>query len=191
MVISSSPSRPCTTMARSLPSACKRLRHKAPASPREKTPTSWRVTRAGLASGPSRLKMVRRPICLRAPRRHAHRGMMGLGEQEDDAGLGQHARGRVRLQVDLHAQRFQHIGGAASATRRSGCHAWPPARRAPPPRRRRRWRYSACHGRRRRCRTGRWRPAGAATVRIWARMERDRAHESRPPSGLRSAVAAR
>ena len=39
---------------------------------------------------------------------------MGLGEQENDAGIGQHLRRHLRLQPDPHTQRFQNIGSAAS-----------------------------------------------------------------------------
>ena len=84
----------------------------------------------------------------------------------------QHCCGRCRLQIDLHAQRFQHIGGAAFATRWRGCHAWRPARRRPPPRRTRRSRCSACHARRRRCRTDRWRRAAPRSLVIAPRMAR-------------------
>src|SRR5262249_41860473 len=64
VVISSSPSEPCTTIARSDPrflSTC------AIGSThcRENTPTICRLTRAGLDSGPSRLKMVRVPSSTR------------------------------------------------------------------------------------------------------------------------------
>jgi len=38
---------------------------------------------------------------------------MHLGEQEDNAGLGQDLRCPGRFQVDLHPQRFQYVGGAA------------------------------------------------------------------------------
>ena len=64
VVISSSPSEPCTTQTASEPrffSTC------AIGSThwREKAPTIWRLTLAGFDSGPSRLKMVRVPSSTR------------------------------------------------------------------------------------------------------------------------------
>ena len=59
----------------------------ARARPCEKTPTSWRLTPAGLESGPSRLKIVRVPSSTRHGRDMVHRGMMRRREHEADAGL--------------------------------------------------------------------------------------------------------
>ena len=56
-------------------------------------PTSWRATRAGLASGPIRLKIVRRPSALRIGMDPAHRRVVLAGEQEADAEVGERLLG--------------------------------------------------------------------------------------------------
>jgi len=43
----------------------------------------------------------------------AHGGVMGLGEEEDDADLAQSAFREGGLQIDRHPQSFQYVGGAA------------------------------------------------------------------------------
>jgi hypothetical protein len=43
----------------------------------------------------------------------AHGGVMHLGKQENDPGLGCYLRGALRFQVDLHPQRFKDVGRAA------------------------------------------------------------------------------
>ena len=65
--VSSSRPWPCTTQARSRARAGPASRPSARAHSGANTPVSWRRTRAGLASGPSRLKIVRVPSSTRGP----------------------------------------------------------------------------------------------------------------------------
>ena len=67
VVLSSSrPSAPCTTQARSVPNCARTWAIGSTHSPAN-TPMSCRLAPAGLASGPSRLKIVRVPSSTRAP----------------------------------------------------------------------------------------------------------------------------
>ena len=64
--VSSSRPMPCTSQASVVPSACN-VSAIGRSHVGSNTPVSWRVTRAGLARGPSRLKMVRVPSSTRGP----------------------------------------------------------------------------------------------------------------------------
>ena len=63
--ISSSPSAPCTTNARSVPSSAS-TRASGSVSAAAATPITWAFALAGFVSGPSKLNTVRMPISLRA-----------------------------------------------------------------------------------------------------------------------------
>ncbi len=89
--ISSRPSAPCTTNARSVPSLGQhpgeQLRDAS-----AYTPMSCEVAPAGLVSGPSMLKMVRMPDLPAGPIDVLHRGVEQRGEEEADADLVHAAR---------------------------------------------------------------------------------------------------
>ena len=76
------------------------------------TPTICRLTPAGLESGPSRLKIVRVPISSAGRPDMAHRRMMRRREHEADAGFADAVADRFGRDVDLDAERGEHVGGA-------------------------------------------------------------------------------
>ena len=86
---------------------------------RENTPTICRFTPAGLDSGPSRLKMVRVPSSTRVGADILHRRMMRGREHEADAGLADAARHLFGRQLDLDAERHQHVGRAGARGERA------------------------------------------------------------------------
>ena len=78
------------------------------------TPSSWTGGRAGLMHGPSRFMIVRTSSCRRTSAGMLHPGMVGGREQEAEAGLVEQRARLVRRDVDLRADRFEHVGRAAA-----------------------------------------------------------------------------
>ena len=82
-----------------------------------------------------------RPSSRRTGRRVPHRRVVRLREQEAEAELVDRALDPLRLELELEAERLEHVGGARLPTTPRGCRASP--RRRPRPRRRAR-RRSRC-----------------------------------------------
>jgi len=99
VVSSSMPSVPCTTKARLAPSAAS-VRPTRRTRLGARTPTTCVRACAGLVSGPTRLKMVRKPSARR--------------EEEDEAGFAETLDGQLRREVDRDAESFKYVGSAAA-----------------------------------------------------------------------------
>ena len=97
------------------------------------TPTTWRRAPAGLVSGPEEVEDGA-DAELRA-RRHGVAHRRGGSRARTGTPIPTSSRQRSTTstrRVDRHAERFEHVGAAAARSRRSGCRAWPRARRTPP-----------------------------------------------------------
>ena len=129
VVISSMPP-PWTTQARSEPSAPSTWASGA-TQRSAKTPTTWRLAPAGLVSGPSRLKMVRKPSSARIGDDVAHGAVVGRGEQEADAGLVQRLQLALGPGVDGRRPARTARRRRRTWTTAPGCRAWRPS--GPPP----------------------------------------------------------
>ena len=102
------------------------------------TPTSWRGGRAGLASGPMRLKAV--PHAQLAAHRAGvpHARVEGRRVEVGEAVFAQGRLGRLRRLLDPQAERRHGVRAARLRLTRPGCRPWRRARRRPRSRRARR-----------------------------------------------------
>ena len=112
VVISSMPSWPCTTSARSSAELAQRLGDgRQPAAVEHADELA--LTSAGFDIGPSRLKMVRLGASsTRGPADVAHGAVMARRHQEADAGFDQRLLERLDRQFEADAERRQHVGRA-------------------------------------------------------------------------------
>ena len=74
---------------------------------------TWARAPAGLVSGPTRLKMVRKPSARRSGFEGFHGGVIERREEEHEAGLAQALDGELGAKVDGNAESFEDICGAA------------------------------------------------------------------------------
>ncbi len=111
VVISSMPSSPWTTSARSQPSQESTCAIGSTLA-REKTPSTCRRAPAGLVSGPSRLNTVRTPSARRTGATAFIAGWSSGAKRKAMPTVSSRRAGHLRLDLDLDAERGQHVGAA-------------------------------------------------------------------------------
>ena len=176
VVISSSPSEPCTVQTRSEPSSLQHLRQRFEPDLREHAEELAR--HAGrVRERPEQVEQRARAELDAHRRDVAHRGVVRLREHEAQPRLGEAALEPRRIETDLHAERGQHVGRAGA--RGGGAVAVLGDRHAAAgddDRGERRDVVASPNGRRR-CRRCRWRPAGARHPGHAPAHRRDRADD--------------
>ncbi len=163
VVSSSSPSSPWNTIACSVPSAAQRAEHRRRPSSASETPTAWRRTRAGFASGPRKLNVVGHAELPAGRTEEPHRRVVAGREAEADAGLLDAARHALGPELDRDAERLEHVGRAALRRRGAVAVLHDPRARARRDQRRHRRDVDRARRGRRRCRTCRSRRRRTST----------------------------